>query len=76
MSIAISLLQTDFINHVVYAKSGILNIYFYRKDHNGGGGICICKSFPCISNMVKTNSDRICAVLSEFTSFTILFISV
>ena len=29
-----------------------------------------------ISNMVKTNCDRICAVLSEFTLFTILFISV
>ena len=26
--------------------------------------------------MVETNCDRICAVLSEFTSFTILFISV
>ena len=44
------------------------------KDH-GGCGIFICKSFPCISNIVETNCDRICTVQSEFTSFTILFIS-
>ena len=57
-------------------KVVLLKINFYREDHYGGCGIFICKSFPCISNMVETNCDRICAVLSEFTSFTILFISV
>ena len=76
MSNAISLLQTDFKNHVVFAKSGITENKLLQGRPYGGCGIFICKSFPCISNMVETNCDRICAVLSEFTSFTILFISV
>ena len=73
MSNAISLLQTDFINHVVFAKSGITE---NKPLHGRPYGGFICKSFPCISNMVETNCDRICAALSEFTSFTILFISI
>ena len=76
MSNAISLLQTDFKNHVVFAKSCITENKLLQGRPYGGCGIFICKSFPCISNMVETNCDRICAVLSEFTSFTILFISV
>ena len=76
MSNAISLLQTDFKNHVVFAKSGITENKPLQGRPYGGCGIFTCKSFPCISNMVGTNCDRICAVLSEFTSFTILFISV
>ena len=69
MSNAISLLQTDFKNHVVFAKSGITeNKLLYGRPY-GGCGIFICKSFPCISDMVETNCDRICAVLSEFCSY-------
>ena len=76
MSNAISLLQTDFENHVVLAKSGITENKLLQGRPYGDCGIFICKSFPCISNMVETNCDRTCAVLSEFTSFKILFISV
>ena len=74
MSNAISLLQTDVKIMLFLPKLVLLKINFYREDHYGGCGICICKSFPCISNMVETNCDQICAVLSEFTSFKILFI--
>ena len=42
----------------------------------GGCGIFISKSFSCTSNVIESNRDRICAVLSEFASLTILFISV
>ena len=76
MSNAISLLRTDYRNNFVFAKSGITENKPLQGRPYGGCGIFICKSFPCISNMVETNCNRICAVLSEFTSLTILFIYV
>ena len=45
MSNAIWLLQTEFINHVVFALKKLLQ----GRPH-GGCGIFTCTSFPCISN--------------------------
>ena len=53
MSNAISLLQTDFKNHVVFAKSGITENTLLQGRPYGGSGIFICRSFPYISIVIE-----------------------
>ncbi len=69
-------LQGYFSDHYVFAKSGIIESELLLGRPYGGCGIILSKQLPCISVQLDCDSDRICAVLSDFTTFTVMFVSI
>lgn len=71
-----NMLQRDFKKHIVFAKSGMEEHELLIGRPYGGSGIFISKQLNCNSLMINCDSLRLCAVLSDFHNFTVLFISV
>ena len=60
----------------VYAKSGMKEHELLIGRPYGGCAIFVNKTMKCASKMIDTDNVRVCAVLSDFHDYVILFISV
>ncbi len=69
-------LQGHYTDHYVFAKSGMIETELLIGRPYGGCGILISRKLQCISVQLECDSYRMCAVLSDFNTFTVMFISI
>ena len=65
-----------FQRHHVYGKSGIVVDELVLGLPYGGVAIFVNKNIKCFISEVDCESKRVCAVLSKFDKYYVLFVSI
>ena len=72
---SIKAMHSEFPDHNVFAKTGMTENTLLAGRPYGGTAIIIRKTLSCTSVLLQCDSKRICPVMSDFTEFKILFLS-